>query len=123
MSKALTLSGSPEVTEIARLVDMMDKLFDCLNVSSFTAGKHARKPFQDPANDFRLKVSSYKCIIMILVYTLTCMQWLAEEFLPYLDGWEASVQGRKGLSIAEWNKMMLSAETRLGLRFTGIAVL
>ena len=51
------------------------------------------------------------------------MQWLEEEFLPYLDGWEANVQGRKGLSIAERNKMMLSAETRLGLQFTGIAVL
>ena len=120
----MTLSGSPEVTETARLADMMDKLFDCLNVSSFTAGKHARKPFQDPwrTNDFRLKVSSYKCIIMILVDILTRMQWL-EEFLPYLAGWEASVQGRKGFSIAEQNKMMLSAETRLGLQFTGIAVL
>ena len=72
MSKALTLSGSPEVTETARLADMMDKLFDCLNVSSFTAGKHARKPFQDPwrTNDFRLKVSSY-CHTHLLLTTPT----------------------------------------------------
>ena len=34
---------------------MMDKLFDCLNVTSFIAGKHE---FQDPwrPNDFRFKV-------------------------------------------------------------------
>ena len=41
---------------------MMDKLFDCLNVNNFTAGKTRRKPFQDPyrqSDDFRIKV----CII------------------------------------------------------------
>ena len=44
--------------QTARLVEMMDKLFDCLNVTSFTTGKHARKEFQDPwrPNDFRFKV-------------------------------------------------------------------
>ena len=49
------------------------------------------------------------------------MQWLEEEFLPYLASWEASVRGREGFTVAEQNKMMLSAETRLGLQFTGIA--
>ena len=60
MAKALVLTGSPDVTETARFVEMMDKAFDCLNVTSFTAGKHARKVFQDPwrPNDFRFKVSS-----------------------------------------------------------------
>ena len=38
MSKALALSGSPDVTETARLADIMDGFFDCLNLSSFTAG-------------------------------------------------------------------------------------
>ncbi len=44
---------------MAKFVDMFDKFFDCLNVNNFTAGKHHRKPFQDPyrrATDFRLKV-------------------------------------------------------------------
>ena len=30
------------------------------------------------------------------------------------------MQEREGFSVAEQNKMMLSAETRLGLKFTGI---
>ena len=39
--------------------DKIDKFFDTLNVSSFTSGKHHRKPFQDPIrgpSDFRMKV-------------------------------------------------------------------
>ena len=43
--------------------------------------------------------------------------------LPYLDSWERSVKERKGFSLAEQNKMMLSTETRLGLKFTGSLVL
>lgn len=105
--------------------------------------KKAQKPFQDPwrPNDLRLNVSSneFSCVIMIHVLdiptsgvfppptnthtqTYTPVQWL-EEFLPYLAGWAASVKGHEGLSIAKQNKMILSAETRLGLQFTGIAVL
>ena len=51
------------------------------------------------------------------------IQWLEEEFLPYLDRWERSVQEREGFSVAEQNKMLLSAETRLRLKFTGSSVL
>ena len=60
MAKALVLTHNPDVIETARFVEMMDKLFDCLNVMSFTAGKHARKEFQDPwrPNDFRFKVGT-----------------------------------------------------------------
>ena len=60
MSKALVLPRNPDVSETARFVKMMDKVFDYLNVTNFTAGKHARKVFQDPwhPNDFRFKVSS-----------------------------------------------------------------
>ena len=41
VSKALILSGNPEVSETVKFVDMMDKLFDCFNVSNFTSGKEA----------------------------------------------------------------------------------
>lgn len=34
-SKALALSGGPDVQETARFVLMIDKFFDCLNVSNF----------------------------------------------------------------------------------------
>ena len=48
------------------------------------------------------------------------IQWLEEDFLLYLNNWETSVRGRTGFSVAEQSKMMLSAETILGLKFTGI---
>jgi len=47
VAKALVLTHNLDVTETARFAEMMDKLVDCLNVTSFTAGKHARKVFQD----------------------------------------------------------------------------
>ena len=59
VSKALTLTGGDEVEETSRLILMMDKFFDCVNVHNFTHGLHARKPFQMPywsAEDPRLKV-------------------------------------------------------------------
>jgi hypothetical protein len=47
------------------------------------------------------------------------VQWLKEVFLDYLDRWEASVKARPDFSKTARNKMMLSKETRLGLRLTG----
>ena len=38
----------------------------------------------------------------------------------YLDDWEKSVTARKEVSKKERNKMMLSAETLLGLRMTDL---
>lgn len=51
--------------------------------------------------------------MFVLVY------WLEEEFLPYLDVWEESVNGREGFSDTEKKRMTLSTETLLGLRITG----
>ena len=48
------------------------------------------------------------------------MQWLEETFLSYLDDWERSVNARQGFSKAEKKRMMLSSETLLGLRMTGM---
>ena len=47
-------------------------------------------------------------------------QWLEVEFLGYLDRWERSVREQPGLSKTQQNKMLLSPETLLGLRTTGI---
>ena len=47
-------------------------------------------------------------------------QWLKDEFLTYLDCWEKSVHDREGFSSAEKKMMLLSQETRNGLRITGI---
>ena len=44
---------------------------------------------------------------------------MKEDFLPYLDAWETSVKGRDGFSNLMKKKMLLSDETRLGIRITG----
>lgn len=59
MSKALEKTGGAEVKGTAKFVEMLDKYFDCLNVSNFTNGTVKRKPFQHPyryVDDHRLKV-------------------------------------------------------------------
>lgn len=60
VSKALQLTGGEDAEETAKFVMMFDKFFDCLNVSNFTNGARARKPFQKPytnSEDTRLEVS------------------------------------------------------------------
>ena len=47
------------------------------------------------------------------------LQWLRETFLGYLDEWEQSVEKRPGFSKL-MKMMLLSPETLLGLRITGI---
>ena len=59
VAKALRLTGGEEAKETANFIEMVDKLFDCLNVSSLSRGKLQRKPFVQPyrsCNDFRLAV-------------------------------------------------------------------
>ena len=104
-----------------KFVNMFDKFFDCMNVSNFDAGKRQRKPFKQSyrsAKDFRLKVKS---IILEFNPWLSyyCLQWLLEEFLPYLDSWETSVMERSGFTDVEKKKMLLSQPTLDGLRTTG----
>ena len=60
VANALRLTGGAEASETCNFIEKMDKFFDCLNVSSYTAGRKARKEFQKPytkPTDFRLNVS------------------------------------------------------------------
>lgn len=50
------------------------------------------------------------------------MQWLTEEFVPYLRQWEESVQKRKGCTPQEKGMMVLAKETRQGIYATGISL-
>ena len=81
---------------------------------------YARKAFQSPyrsSKDFRLKVR-----IIIQVVHIDLVQYCTQnEFLVYLDEWEQSVKARNGFKKGQKKKMLLSAETLLGLRITGIA--
>ena len=50
------------------------------------------------------------------------MQWLKNEFLPYLDDWEKSVRKHEGVTNAQKEKqkrMLLSDQTILGLQMSG----
>ena len=57
----------------------------------------------------------------LCLYTHACIliQWLEEDFLGYLDEWENSVKKRPGTyTKTQRNMMLLSSQTRLGLRIT-----
>ena len=56
---------------------------------------------------------------MLYIYTLYHIQWL-EDFIGYLGNWKKSVVERDGCSKLQKNQMMLSPETILGLKITGI---
>lgn len=47
------------------------------------------------------------------------LQWLSEDFIGFLDKWEECVNERDGFTNKEKKLMILSAETRRGLRITG----
>ena len=48
VAKALRLTGGDEAVETANFVEIVDKLFDCLNLSSMSKGRHQRKAFALP---------------------------------------------------------------------------
>ncbi len=62
VSKALELTGGPDVAETVKFVDYMDKFFDAVNVSNYVEGVHKKKSFRLPytsAKDMRLEVYTY----------------------------------------------------------------
>ena len=130
VANALWITFGDEAAGTAYFCEMFDKFFDCLNVSNFDAGKRTRNAFKSPYRsrcDFWLKVLFLHVVYIIfeLIYKFLFpfdMQWLREEFLPYLDRWEESVFKREGFSNVEKKMMLLSQETRNGLRITGIHV-
>ena len=57
--KALLNSKDTRVEETAKFIGMVDKFFDCLNVTHINNGRRKKKSFQSPyrkPDDFRLKV-------------------------------------------------------------------
>ncbi len=65
VSKALKLTGGPEVAETVRFVEFMDNFFDSLNVSNYKQGIKKRKMFQLPytsGKDKRLEVITVRYI-------------------------------------------------------------
>ena len=48
VAKAKNLMGGYEAKETMKFIEMEEKLFDCINVSSLSRGKLKRKPFAQP---------------------------------------------------------------------------
>lgn len=113
------MSG-PKICETVRFVYVFNRFFDCFNVSNFTDGKYKRKVFQQPyrsGNDFRLNATcTYFLFYIPWCDFMFSSQFLESEFLPYLDSWEESVQGK--FQDNERKRMLLSSETMLGIRIT-----
>ena len=68
VSKALQLLGGPDTERTVQFVELFDKFFDCVNVSSLSRGSHTKNSFKAPyysGSDFRLKV---QCIKVLLTY-------------------------------------------------------
>jgi len=66
VASALESNYGEEVQETVKFIRMMDKFFDCFNVTNNTTGYHSLKSFKDPyckPDDFRLKVC--RCNIVI----------------------------------------------------------
>ena len=71
VSKAMLLTGGSEAFETSYFFGKIDKFFDCLNVTNYTSGRHARKKFQMPyfkPDDFRLEVhnESWHTLVVII---------------------------------------------------------
>ena len=62
VANALRVTLRDQTAATAHFCEMFDKLFDCLNVSNFEAGKRSCNVFKSPyrsSHDFRLKVQFY----------------------------------------------------------------
>ncbi len=111
--QTLELTGGPAVQESAlKVCAHVWQVFNGLNMSIFTNGKHKRKPFQDPYRSAGSKCCTHfycmLCVNLAFIIILCCffhMQWLEKQFLPYLDKWESSVYARTSFTKAQKNRM------------------
>ena len=119
VSKAIELQGGPNSFETAYFIQKMNYFLDCLNVSSYSAGKRNRNVFQQPylsPTDFRLKVSL--CTTLSFFNDSFDLQFL-KELISYLDHWKYTVVKRDGCDDKEKMQMVLSNITDQGIRITG----
>jgi len=68
VAKEMRKFGGEDVLETAKFIEMVDKLFNCMNVSFLSEEKYTKKPFLNTyhnSDDFQIKVS-YKCCICTL---------------------------------------------------------
>ena len=106
VAKALPLVVGQRASETARFVLMFDRFFDMLNVSNFTNGTRSRKPFLHPYLWLCCTVLHF---IMYLYFQVVV-----------LAKWEENVNNRTCSEKSEKKRMLLSDESMLGIRMTGM---
>lgn len=106
VSAVLKSFGPPESHGTAKLCEMVDKFFDCLNVRSLSEHQRKRKPFLAPysrSDDERF-------------------QWLL-DFLAYLKSWKESTDARPGNFTKNARaRMFLPRQTYEGFKITVYSV-
>lgn len=53
------------------------------------------------------------------IHCYLCVQWLEDDLLGYLSGWEESVKKRKGFTAVQKKLMMMPDSTVEGIKITG----
>ncbi len=108
MSKTVALAlkrfyTTGEANETAKLCEMINDFFDCLNVRSFHEHQRKRNELLAP----------YRSI------TDPRFEWLENVFLKYLADWLSSTKTRKGMFTPDQRgRMFLSIQTYKGLQIT-----
>ena len=99
--------GPPDATGTAKLCEMMDSYFDCLNVRSTTEHQRKRKPFLAPYRS----VDDPRFL------------WLTNDFLGYLRDWKESTAQHPGnFTQNARSRMFLSWQTYEGLQISAYSV-
>ena len=107
VGKTLRDFGPKESAETAKLCLLMDKFFDCCNVSNTKEHKVQVKTNRRPytsKNDERFT-------------------WLQNDFLNYFAEWKSSIDNREGFTATERNKMFISWQSYDGLQRTVYALI
>lgn len=108
MSKTVSLAlkryyTEGEADETAKLCEMINDFFDCLNVRSFHEHERKRNPLLAPYRS----------------NTDPRFEWLENVFLRYLADWLSSTQSRAGTFTPDQRaQMFLSTQTHKGLQIT-----
>ncbi|XP_011680559.1 uncharacterized protein LOC100893587 [Strongylocentrotus purpuratus] len=95
-------TGDTSTDGTRQFVEMFNKFFDCLNVSTASEGQRKRNPNLLPYRD----VDDSR------------FEWLRDVFLQYLSDWEKAIADSPNLSAIERERRCISKETRDGLRIT-----
>jgi hypothetical protein len=92
-----------DTTETERFCRIFNRLFDCFNT------RHLYEAQQKRNDDLAPYTKKYDIRL----------QWLENEFVPYLESWENYAMSKVGLSLEERRRLTLSHQTIEGLKMTG----